>query len=154
MSIFIRPFFSYQYFLLNFSGMPVFFTVSVLHYTPVYFHMPYYFIRSVYSPYTLQILIFQLIQVYFFTFTEIICFISGKRRKAFEKLFASCSYLIYFMTAEYTYDTVGHFLLLPVRLLRTSYILPLPLRLPTLPGSQFLPSLTGFCDDPAGMLLT
>ena len=139
---------------MNFPGAPALLTASALHYTPVYFHMPYYFIRSVYSPYTLQILIFQLIQDYFFIFTEIICFISGKRRKAFEKLFASCSYLIYFMTAEYTYDTVGHFLLLPGRLLRTSYILPLPLRLPILPGSRFLPSLTGFCDDPAGMLLT
>ena len=91
---------------------------------------------------------------YIFTFTEIIFFTTSKKRKAFEKLFASCNHLIYFMTAEYTHDTVGHFLLLPVRLLRTSCILLLPLRLPTLPGSRFLPSLTGFCDDPAGMLLT
>lgn len=94
------------------------------------------------------------IQDYIFTFTEIIFFTTSKKRKAFEKLFASYNHLIYFMTAEYTHDTVGHFLLLPVRLLRTSCILLLPLRLPTLPGSRFLPSLTGFCDDPAGMLLT
>lgn len=89
----------------------------------------------------------------FFFLYKIIFLRQAKREKPLNN-FSPFTIILFFMTAEYTHDTVGHFLLLPVRLLRTSCILLLPLRLPTLPGSRFLPSLTGFCDDPAGMLLT